>query len=130
MLKIYNTYVIVFQKKRGDCIKRRINWTLKNNNEVIINHENELCEFKENDYLKYIENDTSNFIDLKNEIYIRENNEFIFKIDFKNKLVFYTLKEKDLTFEDKVEGNFNYKDDIFIQYKLNDEEKTIMVHLI
>ncbi len=89
-----------------------------------------MCEFKENDYLKYIEDDTSNYIDIKNKIYIRENNEFIFKIDFKNKLVLYTLKEKDLTFEDRVEGKFNYKDDIFIQYKLNDEEKIILVHLI
>lgn len=101
-----------------------------NNKEVIINDKNKVCEYKENDYLKYEDDNSSNYIDLKNNIYIRENSDFIFKIDFKNKLMFYTLKEKEMTFESQVECSIKKDNEIILKYKIDEEEKKIIIQLL
>lgn len=104
---------------------------MKVNNEVIINNENESCEFEENSYLKYKENDSLNYIDFKNKLYKRENKEFIFQVDFKNKLVNYTLKGKDLEFSSKIDCSWEVNsNDINLKYKLDEDEKELLIHLL
>jgi len=118
-------------EKRGDYIKKYINWKLINNNEVIINNENIECEF-DNNIIKYIEDkETINLIDLDKEIYIRENNEFIFEIDFKNRLLNYILKENDLSINNaSIEASFIKDNPIILKYNLGDEEKEIVIHIL
>jgi len=120
-----------FLEKRGDYIKKYINWKLINNNEVIINNENIECEF-DNNIIKYIEDkETINLIDLDKEIYIRENNEFIFEIDFKNRLLNYILKENDLSINNaSIEASFIKDNPIILKYNLGDEEKEIVIHIL
>lgn len=130
MLKLYICYVIVVQKKRGDYIKKIINWQLLSNNKEVISEKVE-CEF-DNSILKYIEKDnTINIIDLENETYTRDNEEFTFKINFKNRLFDYILKKEELSIENAVIDAKMAKDDnvIKLKYNLGEEEKEIIIHL-
>lgn len=60
---------------------------------------------------------------------IRENNEFKFTLDIKNKTALYLLKEKNMSFDILVE-EINIKENksnIILEYKLeSDSEKTII----
>jgi len=72
-----------------------------------------------------------NNIYLENKIYLRENNEFIFKIDFNNKKFTYILKEKNLTIEDNVICSFHKIDNIYnLKYKIDEEEKNIIIQIL
>lgn len=71
-----------------------------------------------------------NTIDLVEDVYTRENNEFKFKIDFKNKKFSYNLKEKNLVMEDKLDCSINKEKGIILKYRLDDEEKKIIIHLL
>lgn len=107
-----------------------INLSLLSNDSIIIDKKIE-CEYLLDKFIKYKEdNNTSNYINLEEKTFIRENNEFIFKIDFKNSLFNYKLKDNNITVEDKIECSFIIKDNKFIlSYKL-DEEKRIIIHLL
>ncbi len=108
-----------------------INWRLLNNDEIIINNENVICEYKLGYYVKYNERDASNIVDLKNLTYRRENEDFVLVIDFKNKKFSYLLKEKNYKLEDKLLScSLEVKEDIVLKYKLDDEEKQIIIHLL
>jgi len=119
-----------FLEKRGDYIKKAINLSLLSNGFIIIDKKIE-CEYIVDKFVKYEEdNNTSNYINLEDKIYIRENNEFMFKIDFNKSLFNYILKENNINIEDKIECSFiKDKDKIILNYKL-DEEKRIIIHLL
>ncbi|MBE6156601.1 MAG: hypothetical protein E7161_02530 [Firmicutes bacterium] len=70
-------------------------------------------------------------INLKEESYLRENDEFIFKIDFKNKLFNYILKENDFLVEDKISCSMLLKNStIVLKYKIDEEEKKIIIQIL
>ena len=78
-----------FLEKRGDYIKQLINWSLLNDGKIIIDNKNIECDYEANKFISYIDdNKTSNYIDLVKKIYIRENDEFRFKIDFENTMIY------------------------------------------
>ena len=120
-----------FLEKRGDYIKKFINWKLISNNNEVVNNEFVECEFV-NDILKYLENDTMNIIDLNKNIYIRENDEFTFEIDFNNRLFNYILKKEELSIENAVIDAEIKKNnsDILLKYNLGDEIKEIIIQLL
>jgi len=121
-----------FLEKRGGYIKKLINWSLLNDGKIIINNENIECEFEANKFIKYQEDkNTFNLINLKEESYLRENDEFIFKIDFKNKLFNYILKENDFLVEDKISCSMLLKNStIVLKYKIDEEEKKIIIQIL
>lgn len=132
MLKLYICYAIVYKKKRGDYIKKLVNWSLLSDKNIIIENKNIECEFEKDKFIKYIEKDnTSNLVNLKDKIYIRENDEFIFEIDFENKEFKYLLKEKDIKLVDKILCEIQIKaDSIKMTYQLDEEKKEIIIHLL
>lgn len=98
---------------------------------TIIKNENVECEYKVNKFIKYNEKDTLNTIDIDKQEYKRENNEFIFKIEFKNEIFSYTLKENNLYLEDNIDCQFFIKnDEISFKYKLDDEIKEIIIQML
>lgn len=120
-----------FLEKRGDYIKKLINWSLLNDGEVVINNKKVTCEYEVDKFIKYYEEKTINIIDINNKIYLRENNEFIFKIDFNKKIFSYYLKENDIKLEDDINCIFNNKNNIInLKYTLDEEEREIIIHLL
>lgn len=99
---------------------------------MIINKEKVICEYEENKYIKYIEEDNIiNYIDLVNDIYTRETSEFTFKIDFNNKKISYLLKEKNALFEsDLNKCNIIKNNEIILNYKIDDEDKKIIIQIL
>ena len=62
---------------------------------------------------------------------MRETDEFCFKIEFLSKKFSYILKENNLRIEDKIECEINFDSiSIDIKYKLDDEEKNILIQFI
>ena len=102
-----------------------------NNNKIIINKEKVECEV-ENNKIKYNEEDnTINIVDLINNIYIRESNNFLFKIDFNKEIFSYTLKEKNVTFSNQLLSCSILKEEkIILKYKLDEEEKMIIIQML
>jgi len=119
-------------EKRGDCIKQLINWKLFSDGLVVINNESVECEIN-NNILKYYEDEfTYNIIDLNKKIYIRESNEFTFKIDFNNRCFDYILKKDELSIENaKVEAELEQvNNEIYLKYNLGEEEKKIIIQIL
>ena len=69
-----------FLDKRGDFIKKLINWQLFINGDLHINNESVECEYEKNKFIKYKEKDAINIIDIEKKVYIRENSEFKYTI--------------------------------------------------
>ena len=68
---------------------------------------------------------------MNNDIFIRESNEFLFKIDFKKQSFEYTLKEKDLRINDVLlEAKIIKNEIITLIYKIEDEEKKIIIQIL
>lgn len=70
-------------------------------------------------------------IDLINDLYIRESDEFTFKIDFKNRLFDYILKKEGLSIENAPLKAKIIKNNALInlKYNLGEEEKEIKIQL-
>lgn len=119
-------------EKRGDCIKKYINWNLYSDGKLVVENNNIECEYEENNFIKYVENnDTFNVVNLKDNEFTRENNDFIFKIDFKNNEFSYLLKEKNITLNDKLICNIiKEKDYIKLIYQLDEEEKELVIQIL
>ena len=132
MLNLYIGYVIVFKKKKelGDFIKS-ISWQLYNNEEIIINNENGLCEYKDN-VIIYEESDGINTVDLNNKTYLRENDDYKMKIDFKNNTFNFFLKKHQKELSNKLLSSSMVIEDEFItlKYALDKEEKKVIIHLL
>lgn len=92
---------------------------------------NTTCFF-ENNIIVYEESlGIKNTINLNNNIYERETEEFLFKIDFNNNTMYYLLKEKNYELKDiKISSQIIINDKITIIYKLDDETKKIVVDFI
>lgn len=119
-----------FLDKRGDYIKKFIKWQLISDKKEVINKLVE-CEFDDN-VIKYQEDDGSiNIIDLNKRIYLRENDEFTFKVDFNNKVFNYILKKEEMAIENApLEGELIINNDlIHLKYSLGEEEKEIIIQL-
>lgn len=72
-----------------------------------------------------------NTINLNNNIYERETEEFLFKINFNNNTMYYLLKEKNYELKDiKISSQIIINDKITLIYKLDDETKKIVVDFI
>ena len=84
-VEIIEVLCYIFKDKWGGCIKKKINWCLKNNKEDIIKYENVLCEIN-NDVITFKEKDATNIIDLNNKVYTRENNDYLMEVNVKTKL--------------------------------------------
>ena len=101
------------------------------NGKLVINNENVECEYVVNKFIKYKEDEALNTIDVENEEYLRENNEFMFKIEFKNQKFSYTLKENNLYLEDNLECDFiDLNNKISFKYNLDEEIKEIIIQIV
>lgn len=92
-----------------------------------------MCEFIDNKILKYQEDsDTLNTIHFDNLIYIRENKELIFKIDFNKKEFRYTLKENNYEIKDKLTDCLleRNKEEIKLRYQIDEEIKEILIKIL
>ena len=121
-----------FLEKRGGSIKKIINWRLLIDGKVTIDNKFVECEYEVNKFIKYLEEDYSfNIIDLENKLFIRENKEFIFKIDFVKNMFNYILKDNNIELEDKIICDLKYKGNIIdLKYKLDEEEREIVIHIL
>jgi len=78
-----------------------------------------------------MEHNTCNIIDLNNDTYTRENEEFLFKIDFKNKYFDYILKKENIILEHQVIDALLKKEDILeLEYSLDEEKKKIIIQIL
>lgn len=69
---------------------------------------------------------------LNNEEFTRENNEFKFNLDIKNKKATYLLKEKNTLFDIDVE-KIDFKkenNNIILEYKISSDESKLKIELI
>ena len=90
-----------------------------------------MCEYKLGYYVKYNDGNASNIVDLKNLTYQRENKDFLLVIDFKKGTFSYLLKEKDYKMESKLlSSSIEIAKDIILKYKLDEEEKKIIIQLL
>jgi len=119
-------------EKRGDYIKKLINWSLLSDEKVVINNKKIECEYKDKEFIKYKEgNDTINLVDIKKKLYKRENDEFIFKIDFEKSVFSYILKENNIKLEDKIICYFiQNSNEYILKYTLDEEEKKIIIQVL
>ncbi len=97
----------------------------------MIEKNNTTCFF-ENNIIVYEESlGIKNTINLNNNIYERETEEFLFKINFNNNTMYYLLKEKNYELKDiKISSQIIINDKITLIYKLDDETKKIVVDFI
>lgn len=97
----------------------------------MIEKNNTTCFF-ENNIIVYEESlGIKNTINLNNNIYERETEEFLFKINFNNNTMYYLLKEKNYELKDiKISSQIIISDKITLIYKLDDETKKIVVDFI
>ena len=63
-------------------ISQLIDWSLKNNEELIIDLKNVSCTYKNNEYLLFKEDGVTNEIDLNNRLYKRIASNYNMEIDF------------------------------------------------
>ena len=114
--------MVQFLGKRSDYIKRKIDWYLYNNNDIIIKTEKVWCEIN-NNIIKYRDDNCLNIIDLNKDIYIRDNEEFNFKIDFKTNEFMYTLKDIDKSIlHNLTKCSIKKDNDIELIYSIDEEE--------
>ncbi len=69
---------------------------------------------------------------INQDLLIRENNEFKFTLNIKDKTAFYLLKEKNMTFSIKVEkitSKFD-KSNLILEYKLESDEENTKIEII
>ena len=123
-------YIVL--EKRSDYIEKLVNWSLLSNNKIIIREKSVPCEFKENEYIRFLESkNVSNEIDFGEKTYTRITDEFIFMIDVKNNKFNYKLKENNYIIEDSLESSSLQIDkSIILKYKLDDEEKKIIIQIL
>lgn len=97
----------------------------------MIEKNNTTCFF-ENNIIVYEESlGIKNTINLNNNIYERETEEFLFKINFNNNTMYYLLKEKNYELKYiKISSQIIINDKITLIYKLDDETKKIVVDFI
>jgi len=110
-------------------MKKKITVNLYKNNKLELSYKN---------INVLINNETYTFINegikmtLTDEVFIRENKEFKFVLDIKNKKSTYLLKEKNIVLDINVEKLYfkKGKESIIVEYKLESNEENIKMELI
>lgn len=124
-------WYISSSKKRGDYIKKIINWCLLVDNKTIINEKNKECNYIIDKLLEYNEKDFKNIVDLENKLYIRDGKDYIIVIDFNKMQQIITLKDKNLDFFMDIEGSINNSNNIInIKYNNSDGNKEIIIQIL
>ena len=125
--------MLQFLRQRGDYIKKHIDWILFNNKKKILEYKNVVCEINNNCWHFNEDGNIINIIDLNKNIYQRESDDYILQVDFKKKKYYLTLrgKEKNTLFTMNLEcASIEKEEDIHLKYKIDDEEKEILIHLL
>ena len=108
-----------------------MNWSLLEDNHVIIDNKKVECSYIKEKKISYIENKYNNEIDLLNKIYIRECDEYKILLDFNKKEQVIILKDKDIIVSSKIDGYMNISNNIInLKYNNGDSEKEIVVELL
>ena len=124
-------WYISSSKKRGDYIKKIINWCLLVDNKTIINEKNKECNYIIDKLLEYNEKDFKNIVDLENKLYIRDGIDYKIVIDFNKMQQIITLKDKNLDFFMDIEGSINNSNNIInIKYNNSDGNKEIIIQIL
>ena len=103
----------------------KIDWKLKNGDEIIIDEKNKDAKF-EADIIYYVDEYGTHVIDRTNRIYERRCPEDIFKVDFNNNLLTVIFENNNL----KYDINTKYEEEnnkIRLTYSLGDEIKVIEI---
>ncbi len=109
---------------------KQMNLRLYNNNEEILNINNIEYEI-DNDVITYKEDAYINKVDINNKMFIRENKEYKIMLDFLNEVQTILIKDKDIVFNEKLDGFIKKNNNIInIKYNSFDEEKKIIIDLL
>lgn len=112
-------------------MKKSINIILYEKNKIIKKYNNIRAIIQDNKIIFYTDN-IKNI--LSDEYYTRENNEYLFYLDIKNKESKLTLKEHNNTFNIEVTKTKYKKNDniISLEYKIesNEEELKIVIEIM
>lgn len=110
----------------------KINWSLYNENKLIIEKKGIVCSSSDNNVINFIDDtNTYNIVDLNNETFIRENQEFLFEINFRNSTFIYILKEKNIKLENSIKCYLDKNNkNIELKYNLDEEEKKIIIQIL
>ena len=103
----------------------KIDWKLKNGEEVIINETDKEAKYEDN-IIYYVDEYGTHAIDRINRIYERRCPEDIFRVDFNNHLLTVIFENNNL----KYDINTNYEENenkIILTYSLGDEIKVIEI---
>ena len=103
----------------------KIDWKLKNGEEVIINEIDKAAKYEDN-IIYYVDEYGTNVIDRNNRIYERRCPEDIFRVDFNNNLLTVIFENNNL----KYDINTKYEEEnnkIRLTYSLGDEIKVIEI---
>lgn len=119
-----------FLDKRGDYIKKLINWSLFTNELLVIEYKSIYCDYNDKVVI-FKENDYINTIDLNKIKYIRENDEYKIEFDF-NKLIYSVfLKDKKLNLSDRFIGSITNNNNIIdIKYNIDGNNMKLLIHLL
>ena len=119
-----------FLEKRGDCIKKRVNWYLYEQENLLVENLNVECDVNSNEIM-YKEDNYVNNIDLQKKIFIREDSNFKMILDYDKQEFIYTLKEINKTFTTNIKIDFDIKEnEICISYILEDSKLKILIHML
>lgn len=106
-----------------------INWSLYNNDKLILNNTIKDFKYLKDEYLEIKDKYGQHKIDIKQKIYEKKDGNVLFRIDFVNNLCIIIL-DSDKRFMYNIESDWNYHDDIWtLSYKMEDENKQIIIEL-
>ena len=103
----------------------KIDWKLKNGEEVIINEIDKTAKYEDN-IIYYVDEYGTHVIDKTNRIYERRCPENIFRVDFNNNLLTVIFENNNL----KYDINTKYEEEnnkLTLTYSLGDEIKVIEI---
>lgn len=127
-MQTYDYYVIITNKKGHDTMKKLITLNLFKERRLE-------QEYKD---IKAIEKDSKYIFSLdgvktiiSTTRFTRENNEFKFELDIKERKCTYYLKEKNMSFDIDVEKVMYKKEDnnIILEYKISSDEETFKIEI-
>ena len=103
----------------------KIDWKLKNGEEVIINEIDKAAKYEDN-IIYYVDEYGTHVIDRNNRIYERRCPEDIFRVDFNNNILTVKFASNDLKYN--INTNYFEEDNIIrLTYSLADEKKVIEI---
>jgi hypothetical protein len=114
--------------EKGGVLEVNLNWTLKNNDKILIARKNQKALLEDKHLLIYKKDLESNKINLLEKKYLRETDEYLMEIDFKEKTCSFLFpKEGKTTFDIECKLNETEKY-IEMCYKIDDNIKKIEIN--